>query len=82
VRLDAQPLVAERWHLELDAEFGPLERRTQGFANRWKFVHERDFSVIVESTREWDGGDDWIHDEGERFARRLGEILEVGPFDP
>jgi hypothetical protein len=74
VEIESRPLVAEQWTASVKALYGRLDRRT-GYRNEWVFRHRNHFLIAINSEREWDGDDDWISDDQEKFAQLLAEYL-------
>lgn len=75
VRTTAISLTDGRWSVGLDSKYGYIARRGirrgQGFTNRWVFRHDGEELLAAEGRQEWDGDDDWVPDDTERFAQRF-----------
>jgi hypothetical protein len=77
VTVRARPLLVELWHLELDSTYGQVDLGS-GFKNRWTFRYREDAPIVINSECAWDGGDDWIQNDAEAFARLFATRLGWG----
>lgn len=73
-RISVLPLLKEDWLVKRASTYGQVEHGA-GFANTWEFRHRTGESILIETERAWDGGDDFLTNKGEKFARLLAQKL-------
>lgn len=67
-------MLPERWAVGLRSTYGPVDLGS-GYKNSWTFRYMNEEPIIIESERAWDGGEAWLPDEVEKFARLFAAEL-------